>query len=196
MYFRIRTPELFSHWVPLSYGLVPHLSKMLSKVYFCLLLRHKYVFNVISSSSSCHTASMGFPDSLSSLSLSLSLSLAIRIYHLSLLADLLDYILCPHRAVRSVLVGPTTLARLCKGVHGSTSLMISSLLLQQCPACLDRLIRIVSEYKQCRIYSCNKLHFQSHFSCQNKGLSITQDIFKAKKGYFFLGLTLPTPKIR
>ena len=39
--------------------------------------------------------------------------------------------------------GRPAFARLCVGVHKSTSLMSSSLLLQQCPACLVRLTWIV-----------------------------------------------------
>ena len=42
-----------------------------------------------------------------------------------------------------VRVGRPAFARPCEGVHWSTSLMSSSLLLQQCPACLVRLILIV-----------------------------------------------------
>ena len=42
-----------------------------------------------------------------------------------------------YRAVVTVLAGRPTLARLCEGVQ--TSLMNSSLLLQQCPACLVHL---------------------------------------------------------
>ena len=40
---------------------------------------------------------------------------------------------------RYVLAGRPTPTRPCEGVHRSTSLMCSSLLLQQCPACLVRL---------------------------------------------------------
>ena len=42
------TSEFESHWVPLSYGLVPHLSKMLSKLtlYFCDTIR--VIINYIS----------------------------------------------------------------------------------------------------------------------------------------------------
>ena len=42
-----------------------------------------------------------------------------------------------------VRAGHPAFARPCVGVHKSTSLMSSSLLLQQCPACLDRLTWIV-----------------------------------------------------
>ena len=42
-----------------------------------------------------------------------------------------------------VRAGRPAFARLCEGVHMSLSLMSSSLLLQQCPACLVRLILIV-----------------------------------------------------
>ena len=43
----------------------------------------------------------------------------------------------------SALAGRPTFARPCEGVHRSTSLMSSSLLFQQCPVCLVRLIWIV-----------------------------------------------------
>ena len=43
----------------------------------------------------------------------------------------------------SVLAGRPTFARPCEEVHRSTSLMSSSLLLKQCPACLVRLTLIV-----------------------------------------------------
>ena len=46
---------------------------------------------------------------------------------------------------RYILVGRPTLARLCEGVHRSTSLMSSSLLLQKCPACLVHIIWMVFE---------------------------------------------------
>ena len=42
-----------------------------------------------------------------------------------------------------VRAGHPAFVRPCEGVHGSTSLTSSSLLLQQCPACLDRLIFII-----------------------------------------------------
>ena len=96
------------------------------------------------SSSSIHAVSTGFL----SLSLSFSLSLYIYIsipitlpYHLLPQADPKDYISCPHRAVVSF----------CKSacpseeVHWRMSRMNSSLLLQQCPACLVRHIWIVLE---------------------------------------------------
>ena len=44
-----------------------------------------------------------------------------------------------------VLAGRPTLACPCVGFHRRTSLMSSSLLLQQCPACLVRLTRIACE---------------------------------------------------
>ena len=61
------------------------------------------------------------------------------LYRLSLPAGL--SILYWQRA--AVLAGRPTFARPCEGVHKSRSLMSSSLLLQQCPACLVRLIWIV-----------------------------------------------------
>ena len=79
---------------------------------------------------------------LARISLTPSLSPSV-FYHLSLLAGLPGYILHPHKA--AVLAGRPTFARPCEGVHGRRSLMSSSLLLQQCPACLIRLIWMVFE---------------------------------------------------
>ena len=53
-----------------------------------------------------------------------------------------------------VLSGRPAFARPCEGVHKSTSLMSSSLLLQQCPACLVRLTWIVFMIGGKRPYSC------------------------------------------
>ena len=50
---------------------------------------------------------------------------------------------CSHSYCVYVLAGRPALARPYVGVHRSTSLMSSSLLLQQCPACLVRLAWIV-----------------------------------------------------
>ena len=50
---------------------------------------------------------------------------------------------CSHRCCTYVLVGRPAFARPYVGVHKSTSLMSSSLLLQQCPAYLVHLIWIV-----------------------------------------------------
>ena len=58
-------------------------------------------------------------------------------YRSSLLAGPLGYIPYPHIA------GPPAFARPYEGVHRSRSLMSSSLVLQQCPACLVRLTWIV-----------------------------------------------------
>ena len=67
------------------------------------------------------------------------LSLATSPYHSLPLAGLQGYILCPHIAAvcRPAFAWPYV------GIHRSTSLMSSSLLLQQCPACLVRLTCIV-----------------------------------------------------
>ena len=48
-----------------------------------------------------------------------------------------------HSCCMYVQTGRPACARPCKGVHRSTSLMSTSLLLQQCPACLVRLTLIV-----------------------------------------------------
>ncbi len=67
--------------------------------------------------------------------------------HPSLLAGLLDYILCPDRFV--ALVG-----RPYARVHRSTPIMSLSLLLQKCPTCLVRLILIVFVMGCWWPYSC------------------------------------------
>ena len=64
-------------------------------------------------------------------------SLATSPHRSSPLAGLQDYIPYPHIASRP------SFSRSYVGVHWSTSLMSSSLLLQQCPACLVRLTWIV-----------------------------------------------------
>ena len=83
---------------------------------------------VLSVSSSCHTASMDFHDSL---------------YHQLLLAGLLDHILCPYRDIvdKFLLVSQ----HWHEAVHRRMSLMSLSLLLQQCSAGLVCLIWIVLE---------------------------------------------------
>ena len=53
-----------------------------------------------------------------------------------------------------VLASRPAFARPCEGVHRSTSLMSSSLLLQQCPACLVRLTWIVFVMGGWWPYSC------------------------------------------
>ena len=58
------------------------------------------------------------------------------------------------RAVVDVLVSHPTLAHPCEGVHRKTSLVSSSLLLQQCPTCLVHLIWIVLEMEGRWLYSC------------------------------------------
>ena len=64
-------------------------------------------------------------------------SLATPFYRPSPPADPQGYIPYRHRAA-----GRPVFAHLCEGFHWSTFLMSSSLLLQQCPACLVRLILI------------------------------------------------------
>ena len=64
-----------------------------------------------------------------------------------------------------VRAGRPAFARPCEGVHRSTSLMSSSLLLQQCPACLVRLTLIVfvmggrRPYKWCFVGCCLQVLF-------------------------------------
>ena len=71
--------------------------------------------------------------------------LAISLYRSLLLAGSQGDIPYPHRAAVCMYVraGRPAFARPYVGVHRSTSLMSSSLLLQQCPACLVRLTWIV-----------------------------------------------------
>ena len=54
---------------------------------------------------------------------------------------------------RSGLAGRPTLARPCKGIHRKISLLSLPLLLQQCPACLVRLILIVFAMSGSCMYS-------------------------------------------
>ena len=75
--------------------------------------------------------------------ISLTLSLATFPDRSSPLAGLLGYIPYPHSRCMYVLAVRPALARPYVGVHRSTSLMSSSLLLQQCPACLVLLTLIV-----------------------------------------------------
>ena len=67
-----------------------------------------------------------------------------------------------HSCWMYVRAGRPAFARPCVGVHKSTSLMSSSLLLQQCPACLARLTWIVFviggrwPYKWCLVRCCRQ----------------------------------------
>ena len=68
----------------------------------------------------------------------------------------------PHSCWMYVRAGRPAFARPCVGVHKSTSLMSSSLLLQQCPACLVRLTWIVFviegrwPYSWCLVRCCRQ----------------------------------------
>ena len=70
-------------------------------------------------------------------------SLATFPYCSSPLAGLQGYIPYPHSCCMYVRAGRHAFARLYVGVHRSTSLTSSSMLFQQCPACLVRLTCIV-----------------------------------------------------
>ena len=76
------------------------------------------------------------------------LSLAFRPYYPSLPPGPLESILCLYRALvgKFLLVGQHVLVRM-KGFHWRTLLTISSLLLQQCPACLVCLTLMVLEMR-------------------------------------------------
>ena len=68
-----------------------------------------------------------------------------------------------HSCCMYVRAGRPAFARPYAGVHRSTSLMSSSLLFQQCPACLVRLTWIVFEmrgrwpYSWCRVGCCSSI---------------------------------------
>ena len=83
--------------------------------------------------SSCRAASTDIPDPLSSL-----LPIIHRLQHVSGLHPVSSHSCCMY-----VRAGPHAFARPYVGIHRSTSLMSSSLLLQQCPACLAHLTWIV-----------------------------------------------------
>ena len=91
------------------------------------------IFISSSSSSSCRATSTDIPDPLSPLSLSFIASGRSSGLHP----------VSSHNCCMYVLAGCPALARPYVGVHRSTSLMSSSLLLQQCPAYLARLTCIV-----------------------------------------------------
>ena len=84
------------------------------------------------------------------------LSFSICLYHLSLLAALLNWILCPYRAV----VGMFLLVNQHWHVHRRTSPMFLFLLLQLCPTCFVHLIWMVLEmggrwlYSYCFVRFC------------------------------------------
>ena len=98
----------------------------------------------------------------------LILSLPSRPYHLSLLVGLLDYIPCPRKACCShVIVSRPTLTSPHDGINCRTSLITSSLVLQQFFTCLVRLIwmalevRIKGPYSYCFVGYC---YFQDLFN--------------------------------
>ena len=93
-------------------------------------IQHKYLS---SSSSSCRAGSTDIPDPLSPL---------LPIVH-PLGRSSGQHPVSSHSCWMYVRAGRPAFARPCVGVHKSTSLMSSSLLLQQCPACLVRLTWIV-----------------------------------------------------
>ena len=64
------------------------------------------------------------------------------------------YPVSTQRCCIQVLAGRPALARPCSGVHKNTLLMSSSLFLQQCPACLVRLISMVFVIGGRWPYSC------------------------------------------
>ena len=105
---------------------------------------HIYIYIYISSSSSCRMISTNKPDPLSS--------------HLSFI-HCFQQVFRPTSCIgtKRLYVGSSShpaFARPCEGVHRSTSLMISYLLLQQCPECLIRLILIAFMMVGRWPYSC------------------------------------------
>ena len=98
---------------------------------FQKLLEHAQSY--ISSSSSCRAGSTDIPDPLSPL---------FPIVHRPGRSSG-QHPVSSHSCWMYVRAGRNAFARPCVGVHKSTSLMSSSFLLQQCPACLVRLAWIV-----------------------------------------------------
>ena len=78
-----------------------------------------------------------------------------------------------------VLVGQPILARLYEGVHSRMSFMTSSLLIQQCPACLVRLIRLVLEMRDTVVLWNN---------CFQDLLNIARSIFEQFSWSFFFSI--------
>ena len=95
-----------------------------------------------SSSSSCHAASTDIPDPLSPL-----LPIVHRLWQVSGLLPVSSHSRCMY-----LRAGRPAFARPYVGVHRSTSLMSSSLHLQQCPAYLIRLAWIVFVMGGARIF--------------------------------------------
>ena len=129
--------HIWSHIKPISYNS------------FRFKKRHFTLFDGISSSSSCCAASTDIPDHFS----------------LSFIASNRSSGLHPvssHSCCMYVRAGRPTFARPYVGVHRNTSLMSSSLLLQQCPACLVRLTWIVFvmgswwPYSWCLVACCRQ----------------------------------------
>ena len=99
-------------------------------------MQTKILYCKSSSSSSCRAASKDIPDPLSPL-----LPIVHHLWHVfRATSRILTYLLYVCMYVRA---GHLAFARPYVGVHRSTSLMSSSLLLQQCPACLVCLTWIV-----------------------------------------------------
>ena len=105
----------------------------LSAIEFQMIYIHTHTYIYISSSSSCYATSTDIPDPLSPLSLSFVAS--------GRFSGL--YPVSSHSCCMYILAGRHAYGRPYVGVHWSTSLMSSSLLLQQCSACLIRLAWIV-----------------------------------------------------
>ena len=102
-------------------------------IHACLHI-HTYIHPIhTSSSSSCRAGSTDIPDPLS--------PLFPIVHRLRQVPG--QHPISSHSCWMYVRAGRPTFARPCVGIHKSTSLMSSSLLLQKCPACLVRLTWIV-----------------------------------------------------
>ena len=110
--------------------------------------------SVYISSSSCRAGSTDIPDPLSPL-----LPIVHRLGRSSV-----QHPVSSHSCWMYVRAGRPAFARPCVGVHKSTSLMSSSLLLQQCPACLVRLTWFVFviggrwPYSWCLVGCCRHIY--------------------------------------
>ena len=76
-----------------------------------------------------------------------------------------------------VLAGRPAFAWPYAGVHRSTSLMSSSLLLQQCPACLVRLVKSYWEYEFDLSLSLSLSHTHTHTHTLSLSLSLSLSVY-------------------
>ena len=121
----------------------------------------------------------------------------IHLYHPLVPAGLLDYNLCTHKAI-VVLAGHPKSACPCEGVHRRTSLMISSLLLQQWPPRLVCLTMMVLEMRGTWPYSCcfKRCFFKDSFAIARSILVKAFALYAMVHPYSCMDITTAWKKIR